>query len=227
MLLVLRNVLDAERVAQLRRELDAADWVDGRATAGHLSAPVKHNQQLREDHPLTRRLGSIVLDALERHPVFLSAALPAKLVPPLFNRHAGGGAYGRHVDGSIRPIAGSAMRVRTDLAATLFLSPPEDYDGGELTIDDTLGPQPIKLPAGDVVLYPASTVHQVRPVTRGVRYASFLWVESLVREAHRRQMLFRLDESIQAIAAQSPAHASLIELTALYHNLVREWASVP
>ena len=226
MLLHIQNVLTAAQVAQFRYELAQVEWVDGRATAGHLSAPVKNNQQIREDHPVARRLGDIILSALERNAMFVSGALPAKIVPPLFNRHTVGESYGRHIDGSIRPVAGSPIRVRTDLAATLFLSAPEEYDGGELAIEDTLGIQRIKFAAGDLVLYPGTTVHQVEPVTRGVRFASFFWVESVVREDGRRRMLFGLDNTIQALTAQFPRHSSIVELTSLYHNLIREWGDV-
>jgi PKHD-type hydroxylase len=226
MLLHLRNVLTPAQVADFRRQLDSVDWVDGRATAGHLSAPVKHNQQLREDHPLARRLGDQILAALETNADFMSGALPSRIVPPLFNRHGVGQSYGRHIDGSIRPIAGSAVRVRTDVAATLFLTSPDDYDGGELAIEGDVGVQQVKLPAGDLVLYPATTVHQVKPVTRGVRVASFFWIESLVREPGRRRMLYELDTTIRKLAVDQPGHTSVLELTSLYHNLIREWGSV-
>lgn len=226
MLLHIEKVLDAAQVGQFRRELAAVDWVDGRATAGHLSATVKHNVQIREDHPVAVRLGDVILGILERNPRFMSGALPAKVVPPLFNRHAGGQSYGRHVDGSIRPVAGSRMRVRTDLSATLFLSDPAEYDGGELLIEDTFAVQRVKLAAGDMVLYPGTRIHQVAPVTRGTRLAAFFWVESMVREDGRRRMLYELDNTIQSLTAQFPGHASIVELTSLYHNLVREWASV-
>jgi PKHD-type hydroxylase len=223
MMLHIPGVLAPDQTAQFRQDLQRADWTDGRATAGHLSAQVKDNQQLREDHPLARRLGEVLLSAVERNAQFMSAALPARIVPPLFNRHAGGQSYGRHIDGSIRPVAGSPVRVRTDLAATLFLSQPADYDGGELVIEGDAGIQRIKLPAGDLILYPATTVHQVTAVTRGERLASFFWIESLVREAGRRRMLFDLDKTIQALTAESASQESVLQLTALYHNLMREW----
>ena len=226
MLLHIPAVLTPAEAQHFRAALDHAEWVDGRATAGHLSAPVKNNQQLAEDHPVARRLGDALLATLERNATFLSAALPARIVPPLFNRHDVGNAYGRHVDGSIRQIAGSAVRVRTDLAATLFLSSPEEYDGGELAIETAFGLQNVKLPAGELVLYPATTVHQVLPVTRGVRLASFFWVQSLVREEGRRRMLYELDRTVQSLGRELPGHASLVELTALYHNLVREWSDL-
>ncbi|MEO6080868.1 MAG: Fe2+-dependent dioxygenase [Steroidobacteraceae bacterium] len=223
MLLHIHNVLTAAQVAQFRQELSQVEWVDGRATAGHLSVRVKNNQQIREDHPVARLLGDTILSALERNAMFMSGALPAKIVPPLFNRHTTGEGYGRHIDGSIRPIAGSPIRVRTDLAATLFLNAPEEYEGGELAVEDTLGIQRVKLAAGDLVLYPATCVHQVEPVTRGVRLASFFWIESVVREDARRRMLFGLDNAIQSLTAEFPQHPSILELTSLYHNLIREW----
>ena len=226
MLLHIQNVLTAAQVAQFRQELTRVEWIDGRATAGHLSAQVKNNQQIREDHPVARRLGDIILSALERNAMFMSGALPAKVVPPLFNRHTVGESYGWHIDGSIRPVAGSSMRVRTDLAATLFLSDPQEYDGGELAIEDTFGTRRVKLAAGHLVLYPGTSVHQVEPITRGVRFASFFWVESMVREDGRRRMLFELDNTIQSLTAEFPQHSSIVELTSLYHNLMREWGSV-
>lgn len=226
MLLHVPAVLTATEVAQFREALERASWIDGRATAGPLSATVKQNDQLQENDPTARRLGALVLAALEHNPTFLSAALPAKIVPPLFNRHAAGQGYGPHVDGSIRPVAGSSVRVRTDLAATLFLSAPDEYDGGELEIGSGAEAQTVKLPAGDLILYRAGTVHQVRPVTRGTRLASFLWVESLVREESRRRLLFELDHSIQSLAAEFPRHRAVVELTSVYHNLIREWGSV-
>jgi len=226
MLLQISAALSAGQVAQFRQALDQIEWVDGRVTAGHLSTSVKHNEQIPEDHPIGRRLGHILLDALDRQPLFMSGALPAKIVPPLFNRYAEGQSYGAHIDGSIRPIPGASQRVRTDLAATLFLSEVQEYDGGELVIDDTFGPRRVKLPAGGLVLYPASSVHHVLPVTRGVRLASFFWIQSMVREDHRRRLLFDLDVSIQRLRRDVPQHSSILEFTALYHNLLREWADV-
>ncbi|MGH8258627.1 MAG: Fe2+-dependent dioxygenase [Steroidobacteraceae bacterium] len=226
MLLQIANALTADQVAQCRQALAEIDWVDGRVTAGHLSMSVKHNEQVSEDHPVGRRLGRLILDALEQNPLFVSGALPAKIVPPLFNRYSPGQSYGSHVDGSVRPVAGSGQRVRTDLAATLFLSGPDEYDGGELVIDDTFGPRRMKLPAGALVLYPASSVHHVAPVTRGARTASFFWIQSMVREDRKRRMLFDLDVSIQKLRRDVPQHGAVLELTALYHNLMREWAEV-
>jgi len=226
MLLQIPKALTADQVAQCRQALAASDWVDGRATAGHLSMSVKHNEQIGEDHPVGRRLGIAILDALEQNPLFMSGALPAKIVPPLFNRYSEGQSYGRHIDGSVRPVAGSSQRVRTDVSATLFLSSPDEYDGGELVIEDTFGTQPIKLAAGDLVLYPASSVHHVSPVTRGARLASFFWIQSMVREDHKRRLLFDLDVNIQRLRRDVPQHSAVLGLTAVYHNLLREWADV-
>lgn len=226
MLLKIDNALAAPDVAQCRQALAQIDWVDGRVTAGHLSMSVKHNEQISEDHPVARRLGHSILNALERNPLFVSGALPAKIVPPLFNRYSQGQSYGSHIDGSVRSVTGSRQRVRTDLAATLFLSELHEYDGGELVIEDAFGPQQVKLPAGSLVLYPASSVHHVSPVTRGARIASFFWIQSMVREDHKRRMLFDLDVSIQRLRKDAPQHSAVLELTALYHNLMREWAEV-
>ncbi len=226
MLLQIAKALTATQVAQCRQALLEADWVDGRVTAGHLSMSVKNNEQISEEHPVARQLGRRILDVLEQNPLFMSGALPAKIVPPLFNRYAAGQSYGAHIDGSVRPVTGSPQRVRTDVAATLFLSEVDEYDGGELVIEDTFGPQRIRLPAGDLVLYPAGSVHHVAPVTRGARIASFFWIQSMVREDHRRRMLFDLDVNIQRLRRDIPQHGAVLELTALYHNLMREWADV-
>jgi PKHD-type hydroxylase len=226
MLLQIAKALTAAQVAQCRQALLEADWIDGRVTAGHLSMSVKNNEQISEEHPVARQLGRRILDVLEQNPLFMSGALPARIVPPLFNRYAAGQSYGAHIDGSVRPVTGSPQRVRTDVAATLFLSEVDEYDGGELVIEDTFGPQRIRLPAGDLVLYPAGSVHHVAPVTRGARIASFFWIQSMVREDHRRRMLFDLDVNIQRLRRDIPQHGAVLELTALYHNLMREWADV-
>lgn len=225
MLLVIRQVLSAHQVQELRQALAATDWGDGRATAGHLSARVKDNSQLAEDSAVARQWGGVILDALERNPTFVSGALPAKVAAPLFNRYSPGQCYGRHIDGAIRPVGGTRHRIRTDLAATLFLSDPAEYDGGELVMEDTFGIQRLKLPAGDMVVYPASSIHEVTPVSRGVRVGSFFWIQSMVREDSRRRMLFGLDTTIQSLR-QSRDDSAVLELTALYHNLLREWAEV-
>jgi PKHD-type hydroxylase len=224
MLINIPKVLTPEQVLQVRSELEKADWVDGRNTAGYLAQRVKDNNQVPDAHPVGRKLGDMILSILEKHPIFTSAALPLKVVPPLFNRYTGQQNYGRHVDGAIRPIFGTPHRVRTDLSATLFLTAPEDYDGGELVIEDTFGPRRIKLPAGDMVLYPGTSVHYVEPVTRGARLASFFWIQSMVREDSQRTMLFELDNAIQALGCDVPQHPSVVQLAGLYHNLLRQWA---
>jgi PKHD-type hydroxylase len=218
------KVLDAEQVAECRKALGAAEWVDGRVTAGHKFARVKHNRQVPARHPIALRLGDMILNALDRTPLFMSAALPLKVVPPLFNRYEGGETYGNHVDGAIYPIAGTPHRVRTDLSATLFLSAPEDYVGGELVADDTYGAHRIKLPAGDVILYPGTSLHRVEPVTSGVRLAAFFWIQSMVRADSQRALLFDLDTAIQQLSVAVPDDPALAQLTNVYHNLLRQWA---
>ena len=225
MLLQIPQVLSAEELAHCRALLGEADWVDGRGTAGHLSHGVKDNQQLRFDNPVARRLGDLITGKLETHPLFMSAALPQKIVPPLFNRYAGGQRYGPHVDGAIRPVDGTRHRVRTDLSATLFISGPEDYEGGELVIEDVYGPRRIRLPAGDLLLYPGSSVHHVEPVTRGVRLASFFWVQSMVRDDADRALLFQLDNALRTLPRETDRErTAILALTNVYHNLLRRWA---
>jgi PKHD-type hydroxylase len=226
MLIQIPEVLSTEQVAQFRRELEAAEWVDGRVTAGHQSARAKDNLQLPEDSPAARKLGEAIVAALERNPLFISAALPAKIFPPLFNRYAGGQSFGVHVDNAIRQVRNSPHRVRTDISATLFLSAPEEYDGGELVIDDTYGAHSVKLPAGHMILYPATSLHRVQPVTRGARIASFFWIQSMVRDDQQRATLFDLDLAIQRLGADVPNHPALVQLTGVYHNLLRQWAEV-
>ena len=221
-MLHIAGVLSQGQIAEIRRLLDGADWIDGRATAGYLSQRVKNNRQLPEDSPAARAAGEIVLAALQATPLFISAALPARIVPPLFNRYEGDESYGAHVDGAVRPTGG--VQVRTDLSATLFLADPQSYEGGELVVTDDWGDHPVKLAAGDLFLYPSTGVHHVRPVTSGVRLAAFFWVQSLIRDNWRRQMLFDLDTSIQSLAADAPDHPSLTSLMAHYHNLLRQWA---
>ncbi len=206
--------------------LDAAEWVDGRVTAGHQSARAKDNLQLAEDAPVARKLGEVILAALERNPLFISAALPAKIFPPLFNRYGTGHSFGIHVDNAVRQVRGTAHRVRTDLSATLFLSAPEEYEGGELIVEDTYGPHAVKLPAGHMVLYPASSLHKVQPITRGTRTASFFWIQSMVRSDSERSLLFDLDLAIQKLNRDHAEHPSLVQLTGVYHNLLRRWADV-
>lgn len=226
MLIPIPELLSAEQVAECRRVLDEAEWVDGRVTAGHQSARAKENLQLPEGHPAARQLGDVILAALERNSLFMAAALPLKVFPPLFNCYKSGQAFGTHVDNAVRQITGTPHRVRTDLSATLFLSQPDEYDGGELVVEDTYGVQNIKLPAGHLILYPATSLHCVRPVTRGARIASFFWIQSMVRDDGERMVLFDLDMAIQRIGQDLPDHPSTVQLTGVYHNLLRRWADV-
>jgi PKHD-type hydroxylase len=225
MLLQIPDVLSNEQIEQARSLLDSADWVDGRVTAGRQSALAKDNMQLPEDHPVARQLGEIILAELQGNPLFISAALPARVFPPLFNRYGGGQWFGNHVDNAIRQ-AMTGLRIRTDLSCTLFLAEPEEYDGGELVIEDTYGVQSVKLPAGHMVLYPATSLHHVRPVTRGVRLASFFWLQSMIRDDGQRTLLFDLDTAIQRLTMDVPQHPANVQLTAVYHNLLRQWAEV-
>ena len=227
MLLHVPNVLSPDQVAYFRQRLAGAGWADGKATAGYQSAQAKDNAQLPDADPVARELGGLVLDALGRSPLFFSAALPRRIYPPLFNRYAGGQSFGFHVDNAIRYERGpngAQVPVRTDVSATLFLSAPEDYDGGELVIQDTYGTQRVKLPAGDMVLYPGTSLHQVTPVTRGDRTACFFWTQSLVRDAGQRRELFELDLAIQRLTVAAPGNPALVQLTGVYHNLLRRWS---
>lgn len=225
MMLHIPSVLSKQQVAHFRQAMAAASWVDGKVTAGAQSAQVKHNQQLPDNSPVAAELSNIVLDALAQSQLFISAALPLKTFPPMFNRYDAGETFGLHVDNAIRAVRGTSHRVRTDLSATLFLVEPEEYDGGELIVEDTYGSHSAKLPAGDMVLYPSTSLHQVRPVTRGVRLASFFWVQSMVRDDGERQMLFELDRTIQQLAAaHGLTDAAVVRLTGIYHNLLRRWA---
>ena len=224
MLIRIPQVLSAQQVSECRKALETAEWSDGRATAGYLSSRVKDNAQVPEGHPVARRLGDMILDALDKNQLFISAALPLKVVPPLFNRYAGGQAYGGHVDGAVRPVPGTPHRVRTDLSATLFLSEPAEYDGGELVVQDLAGETRIKFPAGDMVLYPGTSVHRVEPVTRGVRLASFFWIQSMVREDAKRDLLFQLDTGLQQLGRDVPNNGAVVQLMGVYHNLLRLWS---
>ena len=226
MLLQIPDILTPDQVADARKRLDAESWVDGRVTAGHQSARAKHNLQLPEDSPVARELGDQILNALQRSPLFISAALPARVFPPLFNSYQGGQAFGNHVDNAIRHVAGTPVRIRTDLSATLFFSNPVEYDGGELVIEDTYGVHSVKLPAGHLVLYPSTSLHHVRPVTRGARVASFFWIQSMVRDDGERTLLFDLDSAIQQLTHANPDHPTAVPLTGVYHNLMRRWAEV-
>jgi PKHD-type hydroxylase len=226
MLLSVPEVLNGEQLAQARQWLEKAEWIDGRVTAGYQSARAKDNMQIPEGHPIGRQLGEMILAALGRNPLFTSAALPRHVFPPLFNRYSGGQSFGTHVDNAIRQVPGTAHRIRTDLSATLFFTGPEEYDGGELCVEDTFGVKAVKLPAGDLVLYPATSLHHVRPVTRGARTCSFFWIQSMVRDDGQRSLLFDLDLAIQRLSADHPDHPSAVQLTGVYHNLLRQWAEV-
>ncbi len=225
MLLQIPDVFSASEVREARAALDAADWRDGRTTAGHRAARVKSNLQLAVDDPVAQRLGNAIVDRLGHTPTFIAAALPLRVLPPRFNRYEGDGAYGPHVDSAIFPVPGTTLRVRSDISATLFLSDPEDYDGGELVIDDMFGEQRIKLPAGHLVIYPGSSLHHVTPVTRGSRLAAFFWTQSLVLSDQHRRTLFELDSAIQALTGDHPEHPSIDRLTNVYHNLLRQWST--
>jgi PKHD-type hydroxylase len=226
MLLEIPDVLTTEQVAEARRLLDQAHWIDGRATAGPQSARAKDNLQIPEDHPVARQVGQIILSALSANSLFVSAALPLRVFPPLFNCYRGGQSFGNHVDNAIRQTRGKGVTVRTDLSATLFLADPDEYDGGELMVEDTYGVHSVKLPSGHMVLYPASSLHQVTPVTRGARIASFFWIQSLIRDDGERTLLFDLDTAIQRLTLEVPDHPGVVQLAAVYHNLLRRWANV-
>jgi len=227
MLIAIPDVLSPAEVARVRTIIDAAPWVDGNATSGAQSALAKRNAQLPEDGAAAREAGGIVLDALGRSALFVAAALPLKVFPPLFNRYAGGQDFGLHVDTAVRVKRGSDFRIRSDLSATLFLEDPAEYDGGELMIEGQFGSQSVKLPAGHMVLYPASSLHRVTPVTRGTRTASFFWLQSMVRDGESRRILFDLDQAVQAVSVDKGlADPSVVQLTGVYHNLLRRWADV-
>jgi PKHD-type hydroxylase len=219
-------VLTAEQVAQARRLLDQAEWVDGRVTAGHQSAQAKDNVQIPEGHPVAREVGATILSALGQNPLFITAALPLHVFPPLFNRYSGGQSFGSHVDNSIRTVPGTSHRIRTDLSATLFFSEPDEYDGGELMIEDTYGVHSVKLNAGSLVLYPSTSLHYVKPVTRGARVCSFFWLQSMVRDDGDRTLLFDLDAAIRSLNQSQSGHPVAVSLTGVYHNLLRKWAEV-
>lgn len=224
MLLHIPGVLDQPQVGRFRQALAQATWVDGRVTAGYQSAQAKHNRQLPEDSAVARELGREVIAALERCALFHAAALPAAVFPPLFNRYAGGEHFGNHVDNALRVDTARGVRLRTDLSATLFLAEPGEYDGGELLVEDSYGAHKVKLPAGDLILYPATSLHRVTPVTRGERLASFFWVQSLVRDDGRRTLLFDLDMAIQRLRGRVGDDPEVVSLTGCYHNLLRMWA---
>ncbi|MES2500552.1 MAG: Fe2+-dependent dioxygenase [Pseudomonadota bacterium] len=226
MLLHIPEVLNAEQVVYFQQQLTKADWIDGKVTAGAQSAQAKNNQQLAENSTLSIELGDIILSALERSPLFISGALPNKVFPPLFNSYQGDQAFGRHVDNAIRAVTGMRTRIRTDLSATLFLADPDTYTGGELCIEDTYGLQSVKLAAGDMVLYPSSSLHHVTPVTQGKRIAAFFWIQSMIRDDAKRTLLFEMDATIQRMH-QLPENAhNIVAMTSIYHNLLRMWAEI-
>jgi PKHD-type hydroxylase len=228
MLLHVPDVLNRAQVAKFRKALDAAEWTDGRETVGPQGAQVKRNRQLPDSSPLRRELGDEVLVALAASPLYFAATLPLRTLPPRFNRYEGGGEYGFHIDGSVMALATPpgmpSASLRGDISCTLFLAEPDEYDGGELVISDTYGEHDVKLPAGDLIVYPSSSLHKVRPVTRGARVAAFWWVQSLVRDDSQRRLLFELDTSIQTLTRTGADTAAVLQLTSTYHNLLRRWA---
>jgi PKHD-type hydroxylase len=226
MMLHIPTVLSAGEVRDFRVQLDCAEWSDGRATVGMQGAQVKRNQQLDPALPVAQSLSHRILERLQGHPQFFSAALPLRILPPLFNRYAGGGQYGLHVDGSVMSQRDTRQPLRSDVSATLFLCDPDEYAGGELVVKDTYGEHEAKLPAGDLLLYPSTSLHQVLPVTRGARVCAFFWVQSMVREDSRRTMLYELDQAIQALRGRLGEAPECVALTAHYHNLLRLWAEV-
>jgi len=226
MMISIPDVLTLEQVRQCRQALDAADWVDGKVTAGFQSGKVKENSQLPEGHPVAQQLGKLILDALSKNLLFMSAALPARVFPPLFNRYAGGQHFGPHVDNAIRQAPFGGPRIRTDLSCTLFFSDPDEYEGGELVVEDLYGHHAVKLPAGHMVLYPSSSLHHVRPVTAGARVASFFWLQSMIRDDGERRTLFDMDMAILALNKDLTDHPGILSLTNTYHNLLRRWAEV-
>ncbi|KAA0070147.1 Fe2+-dependent dioxygenase [Rhodanobacter sp. T12-5] len=223
MLLHIPDVLGPQQLTQMRAALNAADWTDGRETVGAQGAKVKRNRQLPDASPLRQQLGQLVLAALAASPLYHAATLPLRTLPPRFNRYEGGGQYGSHVDGAVMTLTAEAQ-LRSDISCTLFLTEPDDYDGGELIVSDTYGEHEVKLPAGDLIVYPSSSLHRVTPVTRGTRLAAFFWVQSLIRDDSRRRLLFELDSSIQALTRSGADAAALLQLTGIYHNLLRQWA---
>lgn len=231
MLIVVPQVFPKATVGEIRKALDGAEWVDGKVTAGHQSAQTKFNSQIPETHSVAKQVGELILQALGANPLFRSAALPLKVFPPLFNRYAGGQTFGTHVDNAIRTHGPTGGRIRTDLSCTMFFSEPEEYDGGELVVEDTYGTKSIKLPAGDMILYPSTSLHHVTPVTRGERVSSFFWLQSMIRQDAQRTLLFDLDSAIQRLAGSAQADddavkSSTVQLTGVYHNLLRQWAEL-
>lgn len=227
MLVHIPKVLTADEVAYFRQILEQQSWVDGKVTAGDQSAKAKYNLQIPQESEASKHLGDLILQALGRNPVFHSAALPLRVYPPLFNRYDQGMQFDMHVDNAIRPVPDTGFRVRTDVSSTLFLSGPDEYDGGELVIQDTYGQQTVKLPAGDMVVYPSTSLHAVSPITRGSRWASFFWTQSMVRDDTRRALLYQFDRAIMETRQSLPDnHSAVLGLTATYHNLMRQWAEL-
>ena len=226
MMLHVPEVLSREQVAECRQILATAEWIDGKATTGVQSAQAKRNLQLPEGSPALARLREIVTGALMANPLFFSAALPQRILPPYVNRYEGGGHFGNHVDNAIRYAHGSPLGLRTDVSTTLFFSDPDEYEGGELIVEDTYGSHVARLPAGDAIVYPSTSLHRVEPVTRGARVCSFLWTQSMVRDDWRRTMLFNLDVTIQKLRQQVGDNPEVIALTSHYHNLLRQWAEL-
>ncbi|MGH6769399.1 MAG: Fe2+-dependent dioxygenase [Xanthobacteraceae bacterium] len=226
MMVHIPNVLSADQVARCNDVMQRAAWVDGRVTAGHQSEQVKNNLQLPEDSTEARELGGMVMNALGRSALFFSAVLPKEVFPPLFNRYDAGMTFGSHVDNAIRGYLNTPLRIRTDISATLFISAPGDYDGGELVVQDTYGTHAVKLPAGDMIVYPGTSLHHVTPITRGSRIASFFWIQSMIRDVTHRSLLFDLDMSIVKLKQDHPQHPSIVQLTAIYHNLLRQWSEL-
>jgi PKHD-type hydroxylase len=224
MILTIPKLLSTAQGNEFQQALANADWVDGRATAGYLSSRTKNNTQLPETHPLAHRLGNQLLDELDKNQLFIAAALPLRVLPPLFNRYRDGQSYGSHIDGAVRPVIGTPYRIRTDISATVFLTEPADYDGGELVIGEGQEERRFKLPAGDMVLYSGGTVHRVMPVTRGARLAAFFWVQSMIRDETRRAILFDLDNTVQQLGRTGADHDACVRLGGVYHNLLRQWA---
>ncbi len=226
MVITIPNVLTLEEVRAAKSALDSADWIDGKVTAGYQSGQVKDNMQIPENHPVAVQVGELIIKALEKNPLFISAALPLRIFPPLFNRYSGGQSFGTHVDNSIRQIPGTPYRIRTDLSATLFFNNPDDYEGGELCIEDTYGVKEVKLPAGQMILYPATSLHHVKPVTKGTRLCSFFWIQSMIRDDGQRTLMFDLDSAIRGLNQENPDSAFPVPLTGIYHNLLRQWAEL-
>ena len=230
MLITIPDVLTPDQVAHARQLLDAAEWIDGKVTAGYQSAKAKDNMQLPEGSPAAQEIGEIILAALSQNPLFLAAALPLRIFPPLFNRYSGGQSFGTHVDNAIRQVPGTPHRIRTDLSATLFFAAPEEYDGGELCVEDTYGVKKVKLPPGHLVLYPSTSLHHVTPVTRGARICSFFWLQSMLRDDGQRSLMFDLDLAIQRLSSElkgnPAAEKTSVQLTGVYHNLLRQWAEM-